>query len=60
MPIITSCGSGMTAPILNFVLDLMNHPEQAVYNGSWTEWGAEKLYEGEISLIERPVESCVS
>lgn len=58
-PIITSCGSGITAPILNFLLDLMNHPEHAVYNGSWTEWGCQKLFEGEKSLTERPAETCV-
>ena len=58
-PIITSCGSGTTAPILNFLLDLMNHPQHALYNGSWTEWGAEKLFSGEQSLEERPVETCV-
>lgn len=58
-PIITSCGSGMTAPILNFVLDLMDHEHHSVYNGSWTEWGAEKLYPGEMSLDERPIETCI-
>jgi thiosulfate/3-mercaptopyruvate sulfurtransferase len=54
-PIISSCGSGITAPILNFVLDLMGHEQHAVYNGSWGEWGAETLYPGEESLEERPV-----
>ncbi len=58
-PIITTCGSGMTAPILNFLLDLMNYPQHGVYNGSWTEWGADRLFEGENSLAERPVETCV-
>ncbi len=58
-PIITSCGSGMTAPVLNFLLDLMNYPQHAMYNGSWTEWGAEGLFAGELSLLERPVETCV-
>lgn len=55
LPIVTSCGSGTTAPILNFVLDLLEVPENAVYDGSWSEWGAEKLYPGEESLNERPV-----
>ena len=54
-PIVTSCGSGTTAPILNFVLDLLGHEKHAVYNGSWTEWGADKLYPGESSVDERPV-----
>jgi len=58
-PIITSCGSGMTAPILNFVLDLINHPQHALYNGSWTEWGTEKLFADEKSLMERPIENCI-
>ncbi len=54
-PIITTCGSGITAPILNFVLELMEHPQHALYDGSWSEWGAETLYPGEQSLDERPV-----
>ncbi|HSW93817.1 MAG TPA: sulfurtransferase [Gammaproteobacteria bacterium] len=54
-PIVTTCGSGMTAPILNFILELMNHPQHALYDGSWSEWGAETLYPGENSLDERPV-----
>lgn len=58
-PIISMCGSGISAPILDFVLDLMDHPKHAVYNGSWNEWGAEKLYPGEISLAERPVRTAV-
>lgn len=57
-PIITSCGSGTTAPILNFILDLMSVPN-SLYNGSWSEYGAEKLYPGEHSLDERPVDTCI-
>jgi thiosulfate/3-mercaptopyruvate sulfurtransferase len=56
-PIITTCGSGMTAPVLNFALDLLGNTQNAVYNGSWTEWGAEKLFAGESSIDERPVKS---
>lgn len=54
-PIITTCGSGITAPILNFALDLMSQTQQAVYNGAWSEWGSDQLYPGEESLMERPV-----
>lgn len=54
-PIITMCGSGMTASILNFALDLMNHQQQALYDGSWSEWGSSQLFAGEQSLEERPV-----
>ncbi len=56
---ITTCGSGITAPILNFVLELMNNSEHSLYDGAWSEWGAETLYPGEASLEERPTESCL-
>lgn len=59
LPQITSCGSGTTAPIMNFALDLLGQENNAVYNGSWTEWGNLKLFEGEQSLNERPVETCL-
>src|SRR3990167_5527555 len=49
-PIITACGSGVTAAILNFALDILGHPETSLYDGSWTEWGTDKLYDGEVSL----------
>lgn len=54
-PIITMCGSGITAATLNFVLDLMNQTQHSLYDGSWTEWGAEQLYAGEENISERPV-----
>ncbi|MCM5556060.1 3-mercaptopyruvate sulfurtransferase [Pleomorphomonas sp. JP5] len=38
-PIITSCGSGVTAAILALALDVVGAPDVAVYDGSWTEWG---------------------
>lgn len=38
-PVVTSCGSGVTACILTLGLRLAGMPEGAVYDGSWTEWG---------------------
>ncbi len=39
-PIITSCGSGLTAAILTFALDSIGTTAKRLYDGSWTEWGA--------------------
>lgn len=39
-PVITSCGSGVTAAILWLALDAIGTPPQALYDGSWTEWGS--------------------
>jgi len=38
-PVVTSCGSGVTATILTLGMVLAGLPEGAVYDGSWTEWG---------------------
>ena len=38
-PVITSCGSGVTAAILTLGLTLLGVRDQALYDGSWTEWG---------------------
>ncbi len=39
-PIITSCGSGVTAAILTLVLTELGAMQHALYDGSWAEWGA--------------------
>jgi thiosulfate/3-mercaptopyruvate sulfurtransferase len=39
-PVITSCGSGVTASILTFALDALGKRIGSVYDGSWSEWGA--------------------
>ncbi|MBZ8132453.1 3-mercaptopyruvate sulfurtransferase [Afifella sp. IM 167] len=38
-PVVTSCGSGVTAAILSFALAAAGKEDTAVYDGSWTEWG---------------------
>lgn len=38
-PVITSCGSGVTACILDLALEIVGHRKHAVYDGSWSEWG---------------------
>ncbi len=38
-PVITSCGSGVTAAILWLALDSIGKPPKALYDGSWSEWG---------------------
>lgn len=40
-PIVTSCGSGMTASVLLFALHLIGNDSAALYDGSWSEWGAD-------------------
>jgi thiosulfate/3-mercaptopyruvate sulfurtransferase len=38
-PAITSCGSGVTAAILNLAMERLGHRNHALYDGSWAEWG---------------------
>ena len=38
-PIVSTCGSGITASVVALALARMGKPRSAVYDGSWTEWG---------------------
>jgi len=38
--VITTCGSGVTAAALAFVLNGLGYKDWSVYDGSWAEWGA--------------------
>jgi thiosulfate/3-mercaptopyruvate sulfurtransferase len=39
-PIITTCGSGVTAAVLAFALDSLGKEPKGLYDGSWAEWGS--------------------
>lgn len=39
-PVITTCGSGVTAAVINLALARIGKTDHALYDGSWTEWGA--------------------
>lgn len=38
-PVITTCGSGVTAAILSLALERMGKTDHSLYDGSWSEWG---------------------
>ena len=40
-PIVATCGSGMSASVLLFALRLVGASRTALYDGSWSEWGAD-------------------
>jgi thiosulfate/3-mercaptopyruvate sulfurtransferase len=39
-PVVTSCGSGITAAIITLALETLGHSANRLYDGSWSEWGS--------------------
>jgi thiosulfate/3-mercaptopyruvate sulfurtransferase len=39
-PLIGTCGSGVTSAVLAFAAAMIGHTKMAIYDGSWSEWGA--------------------
>jgi thiosulfate/3-mercaptopyruvate sulfurtransferase len=39
-PVVTSCGSGVTAAVIALALQSLGHADTKLYDGSWSEWGS--------------------
>lgn len=39
-PVVTSCGSGVSAAIISLALETIGHADNRLYDGSWAEWGS--------------------
>lgn len=40
-PVVTSCGSGVTASVLTLALETLGHRDHRLYDGSWAEWASQ-------------------
>jgi len=38
-PVVTTCGSGVTAAVITLALQSLGHHDNTLYDGSWSEWG---------------------
>jgi thiosulfate/3-mercaptopyruvate sulfurtransferase len=39
-PVVTSCGSGVTAAVITLALESLGHSDNSLYDGSWSQWGS--------------------
>ncbi|SMC64260.1 3-mercaptopyruvate sulfurtransferase [Rhizobium sp. RU36D] len=51
-PVVTSCGSGVTAAVITLALESLGHTDNALYDGSWSEWGGK----AETPVVTGPAE----
>jgi thiosulfate/3-mercaptopyruvate sulfurtransferase len=51
-PVVTTCGSGVTACALAFALHLIGKHDVALYDGSWAEWGSDPATPKEVGAID--------
>jgi rhodanese-related sulfurtransferase len=49
-PIVTSCGSGITACVVMLALEIAGAKEVSLYDGSWTEFGVKNVINSKMSL----------
>jgi len=51
-PVVTTCGGGVTAAVLLFALHLLGKDDVALYDGSWSEWGADAATPKELGAVD--------
>lgn len=39
-PVVTSCGSGVTAAVITLALESLGHKTNSLFDGSWSQWGS--------------------
>jgi thiosulfate/3-mercaptopyruvate sulfurtransferase len=62
-PVVTSCGSGVTAAVITLALESIGHRDNTLYDGSWSEWGSKKdtpVVTGPAEEIEEPLPAPLS
>ena len=53
-PMVTTCGSGVTAAVLAFGAHLIGKEDVRLYDGSWSEWGADPATPKATGAASRP------